>query len=160
MALGRNTSATKPSPGRENHHPLGSVTPVWHLSVPGHSLTVTSVRSDGQVWHLRTPWAEPRRGALGSTRPQVIPAGAGEWQEVRGGANRRWIKSVMCSVLPAANNTAQVVGVPLAPPAPRRSSLRCGSRLAWSPSAQTKAATKGIRHRDWITVWPPVIPTL
>lgn len=56
------------------------------------------------------------------------------------------------SVLPATDTRG-----PCKPPDP---SWRRGSRLAQTPPAQTKAATKGISLQDWITVGPPVIPTL
>lgn len=166
VLLGRwKVSGTEPSPGRKTHHLLGSGTPVQH---PEH-LGVQAGQPDGDLRADRRPGAVVSADPPGSSRPQ---RGLSQWVFAGG---RRCVggptdiprdKSVttaaLCpalrSVLPAVNNAATGCKGPLEPPRPLTIPPG-GSRLAQSLSAQTKAATKGIRLQDWITVWPPVIPT-
>lgn len=62
--------------------------------------------------------------------------------------------------LPGRLQSVPYIRLSFLPVCPTCRRWRGSRRLAQSPSAQTKAATEGIRLQDWITPGPPVIPTL
>lgn len=72
------------------------------------------------------------------------------------------LQCIPCGAAPLPGRLQSVPCVRLSflPVCPTCRRQRGGRRLARSPSAQTKAATAGIRLQDWITPGPPVIPTL